>query len=346
MAGRNHHHIPQLIQRGFSAGTTPSGYSQVLVFRKGRTPYLAGTENTFVIRDFYGKPDDPELDDTLTEAEIRLESFVQNARCWSALTSLGRSESAAELLHQLSIRVRWIREFASRTFSVAADHVGKKTSSVDGRVALLVAHCKKEKSFLADELQKYLEKRSGRKLTRNERRAAKLLANRLIASPKALAAHMDGPNPLPIEALTASIPAAAESAHRRGLRSALDKPNIFRDYFISLSWSVTHSSDRLISGDCGPLYFDAHGAVLGPMGAGHRDKSTGVLLPISTHHVLFGTTGSDCTCPAVYEINRAAAGWSHEAFIASFNTKETEELHGSIGGLMEAWLAAQQLDLD
>ena len=71
MAGRKQHYIPQAVQRAFEAARTGTK-SQVLVFRKGRAPYLTSTEGAAAERDFYSNPlidGKGALDDKITDFE-------------------------------------------------------------------------------------------------------------------------------------------------------------------------------------------------------------------------------------------------------------------------------------
>lgn len=71
MAGRKQHYIPQSVQRAFEASRTGTK-SQVLVFRKGKKPYLTSTEGSAAERDFYSNPladGKGALDDKITDFE-------------------------------------------------------------------------------------------------------------------------------------------------------------------------------------------------------------------------------------------------------------------------------------
>jgi|GEM_PF-2159176 len=83
MAGRDHHFIPQLLQKGFSAGQTRKNRHQVRVFRRGQEPFKTGTWSSCVERDFYGPPSAALVDQLITDEETRLDKFVVDARASS-----------------------------------------------------------------------------------------------------------------------------------------------------------------------------------------------------------------------------------------------------------------------
>src|SRR5690348_13638416 len=112
MSGRDHHFVPQLLQKGFSARQTKKGKHQVWVFRRGMDPFLTGTVNSFVERDFYGPPS-AVVDQLITDDEGRLDRLVQRARAAKATEILPADDPAADFVLQISIRSRWIRELAS-----------------------------------------------------------------------------------------------------------------------------------------------------------------------------------------------------------------------------------------
>lgn len=342
MAGRNQHYIPQLLQRGFSAKVTRSGRHQVMVFRKGRAPHLAGTANTFVSRDFYGRPDVSSLDGTITDLEGSLTSFMEKVRAISGRTWLGQSTQAAALIHLLSIRIRWIRQFAGEAASVAIEHVVAQAATPEGKVQLLIDQCRKEPNYLADELERNVSKKLGRAIGRNERRKLRAATHHLLANPARMAELLGNSSALPFAQLRSSLPEIMAQAHSGALSRVLaEKQTQFRDYLASLDWEVVPTSERLVLGDCGPLYFDLTGQAIGPLGGGRREESAGLLLPVASGCLLVGVSKPQAVNPGVGEINAALAGWSHEAFIAATCDDELRGLHASLGWLLTGHVRSQ-----
>lgn len=335
MAGQNQHYIPQLLQRGFAAKVTKGGNHHVYVFRKGISPHLKGTASIFVSRDFYGPPDDTSLDDTISEMERRVVAFIECARAAISCMPLGKSEDAESLIHQMSIRGKWIRDFGSRAMSMIVEPVVNAMATPEGVVGLLIDRCRREPLFLANELEKQLATFSGRSLLPGEKIAARALADSLLGKPS-LMAEILGPVVIPDAALfKGMIPDAANRGHTAGLIQAFGpKSSPFRDYVNGLTWEIAPTSSRVVLGDCGPLFFDNVGSVLGPIGATERSSAAGLLLPLGATVLLVGRVAVGEVLPDVRDINRASAGWSSEAFIASTLDEETHQLHASIGKLL------------
>src|SRR5437868_9350288 len=111
MAGRNHHFIPQLLQKGFSARQTKNGKHQVWFYRRGQAPSLTCTRNLFAEKDFYGPPA-PVVDKLITDDETqRFDRLMNDMRSATATQLIGLSEDATNFVHQISVRVRWVRTF-------------------------------------------------------------------------------------------------------------------------------------------------------------------------------------------------------------------------------------------
>lgn len=70
-------------------------------------PFLTGTVNSFVERDFYGSPSAP-VDQLITDDEERLDGFVTRVRAFTASEVLEVEAPAADFVLQISIRSRWI----------------------------------------------------------------------------------------------------------------------------------------------------------------------------------------------------------------------------------------------
>jgi Protein of unknown function (DUF4238) len=346
MAGRKHHYIPQFLQRGFAARLTPGGETQVWVFRKGSEPYITGTSGTFASRDFYGEPESAEVDETITQQETELSSFVNQARALNGPTVIGQSETAAAFVHQVSIRVRWVRELFAGAATAALEHVGSLTATAEGSARFMSSELRKKPSVLTEELKRQFAKQSGRRPNRGERRKIEAEAKRLLKDRAQLVSLLKADKlPLPVSELTAAIPSMVTGGHLKALTGALgDLTTNFGNYMRSLTWEVVPMHSPLILGDCGPIYFDATGKPIGPMGSARHDDAAGLVLPISSRTALVGFAQSGAAVPVVAALNESTAGWSCEAFIAAAHNGEFRALHSKLGTQLSEYVAHEARD--
>ncbi|CAB1369841.1 DUF4238 domain-containing protein [Denitratisoma oestradiolicum] len=134
MAGRKQHYIPQSVQRAFEASRTGTK-SQVLVFRKGKKPYVTSTEGSAAERDFYSNhlvDGEGALDDKITDFENEhLTAMLRELR----VTKRGSvdSELAAITVAHLAFRTAHVRGSMQ---TVADDAVEHMKALIDDRDAI------------------------------------------------------------------------------------------------------------------------------------------------------------------------------------------------------------------
>lgn len=341
VAGRDHHFIPQLLQKGFSAGQTKKKKHQVWVFRRGQEPFRTGTLNSFVERDFYGPPSAAPVDQLITDEETKLDKFVPDARASAATGSLSEEELPVDLVLQISIRVRWIREFMVAGIQKMID---RTQSTFADKAALGAGYQKqfeKDPAWLHEELIKQAEKLRGRPLNAAEKELVATIEAQLRANPQKLTEF--APALPPLEGFQDGMKKATEQGHLQGLESALRaRATKYREFLSRMRWSViVFTEPTLILGDCGPLFQDAAGSVLGPIGVAKHEDVGGVALPISSTHALVGKLDAGCADPTALALNAGSAAWSSEAFIASAHTAENRRLHALINSKVGLYLESQ-----
>ena len=345
MAGRNHHYVPQLLQKGFSARKTKKGVHQVWFYQNGREPFLTGTRNILAEKDFYGPPPTPLVDQLITDAEVhRFDELVNDLRSSIGTRFIGLSDVVSEFVHQVSIRVRWIRSLfetgGKKILSRANDALSNKTSA--GR--LLGRQIKAEPGWLEEILTSEAEKKLGRGLSREERGTLSSMVSVIAADPGRMLEHIDlSPMLRMVNELHALLTAHTQAGHIKGLERSLGQSESeFRSFMQRLHWSVVSSkTSGFILGDCGPLHIGPQGSLLGPMGVAKHDEVTGVILPISTSQVIVGAKSRSPAIPAVSDLNHASAAWSSDAFIANADTPQYRELQLLITSEIDSFLESQ-----
>lgn len=111
MAGRRHHHVPQLLQRGFA---TKSGKAhQIYVYKRGQSPFLTNTTNYGVEKDFYADGNDFFVDDLITEYEGDIQSFVSRLANGDP-EALSDQDTIGNLLAHLELRSSFLRDEVSK----------------------------------------------------------------------------------------------------------------------------------------------------------------------------------------------------------------------------------------
>ena len=346
MAGRNHHFIPQLLQKGFSARQTRSGKHQVWFYQQGRSPSLTGIRNLFAERDFYGPPPTPSVDQLITDDETsRFDQLMNDLRAVTSDHLIGSSPDVSDFVHQVSIRVRWIRSFfesaGKRIISRAA--AGFRNSSwVTKQLEQLL---NERPGWVQEIIAAELEKQFRRPLTADEQSKVATLCSILKQNPEMLLAQMNFRALLEgIDQLHAAMDSHAEAGHLKGLERSLGaKQTTFREFLRELHWSVLVAAPHtFLLGDCGPIHFREDGAPIGPMGTTNgRDQVASVALPISNAHLLVGGRVPVCAALDADLVNRASAAWSRDAFIASEHSEKNLVLQALINSRLDPYLDAE-----
>lgn len=330
MPGRDHHFVPQLLQRGFSSGKTRKGHDQVWVFRRGQKAFRTNTRNQFVERDFYGPPAGAVVDRLITDEENRLSRFVAYVRSVTGPMCIGASDDATDFVLQISLRVRWVRKFMETGIELMLDRTAEVVGDKASATRLYEHWLENNPGWLLGALLSEASKRLGRSLSAEEKGQISMLASLLESNPDKLAELSDFN--FVVEAkgeLRAAMCDATEQGHLQGLEGSLrSRQTKYRRFLELMKWSiVVIDPPSLILGDCGPLYLDGAGVPLGPVGVPLHEEVRAVALPISTSHVLVGKRGDACPDPGPEVLKEALAAWSSEAFIAAANTPRNQELH-------------------
>jgi hypothetical protein len=112
MAGRNQHHVPQLIQRGFGRSNGKS--TQVVVYRSDKMSFTTSTRNFGAERDFYATGADTLVDDLITEYESDLGGLVASLRAGDC-NALDRKNEISDLIAHLEMRTKSLRNNIAET---------------------------------------------------------------------------------------------------------------------------------------------------------------------------------------------------------------------------------------
>lgn len=314
MSGRKQHYIPRLVLRGFEAGKTKKGVSQVWWFPKGKDAVCTAVDNVFAQRDFYDNPD-TDLDDRLTEMESRLGQFVNQARTLVTSEQVLPITEAVDLCHTMSMRSRWIREMFERVGHTALNFVSDQLSDSEGVLELLKEQSEHDPDWLRDSFIQEATRQAGRSLEHREIALFESIADQISGNWEEVVPHLDtSVVEQLLSTLGVQMSQVAKTGHITGLMKSLPG-NSLRDFLENLSWRIeVYAADSLILGDCGPLLLAESGRVLGPMGVPDKSEIAGILFPISHSHLLIG---GDCEPAKMDNIVTETSAWSMDAFVSS-----------------------------
>ena len=127
MAGKQHHHVWRMLQRGF--GEKKGKDHHIWVYRKGMKPSQRGTRNFGVDKFFYG-PEGSETDESITKFENSVQGEIQDARTFDNGTELSAA-FVAPLIAHLETRSNFLRQELSNLLERIQFVLGEHFSSTE-----------------------------------------------------------------------------------------------------------------------------------------------------------------------------------------------------------------------
>jgi hypothetical protein len=316
MAGKRHHTIPQLLQRGFASRICDDEFF-VWQYRGRQPGFEVNIKNVSVERFFYGKPEETDLDERITAIEDELARSVHQLREVATGTPQPvDGPVASRLVAHFALRtqqmragiddmMKWTTNILDRDKqdptvaieiflrSIATDPTALEAMAKD---ALINQNCPPER---IDEAVAYIAPRLPELL-----KAAVLAPN----SPykKIVGSYFEN--------FRERLPVAGAHGRQHALSNNLRAAERVALYK-SFRWYSRTTTEPLILGDCVCLFETSGERRFRPIDLGIGELIT-IFLPLAAHVLLFGTR----SLPAplrVPQINRAAARCSRSFFISS-----------------------------
>ncbi len=317
MAGKNHHHNWQLLQRGF--GQKLYGDHHIWVYEKGNPPKQTVTRLHGATKYFYG-PEDSDADTNITNFENTTQSFIQDARNAENGKELDPTILAPIIAH-LEMRSMFLREQISnlgeRLLTTLKGYIASEKHSVK-----LFSSYIKNHPELVDEI---LDENG---IQGEPRQIAKAYAEQLMPfATRQGAKEVSKLVKTLFDPLLDGMANTARTAHIKSLESPfveIDRTKIHleREYFV-------HRTDtaQFILPDTSLAFLMERGA--SPISQ-KDDHIKQVIFPISSDTVIIGKAKKSAIRDEL-TINKILANCSFESFIAKTNCENLSRLSNRIG---------------
>ncbi|MBL3571924.1 hypothetical protein BV509_20510 [Rhodovulum sulfidophilum] len=317
MAGKDHHHVWRMLQRGF--GEKRGKDHHIWVYRKGAKPIAKGTGNFGVDKYFYG-PEGSETDTIITNFENSVQGEIQNVRKMEDGEELSGA-FVAPLVAHLEIRSHFLRSELSSMFERLLAAIDEHFSSPKKIQALL-------KHYLQNN-RKEVDAFLARNLVPTDRRGEALnLLDAYIDNllPSAAVGFFNG-KLSEIFRLAKLVPDGIKEAHNKSIIEIKpDSPRIRA--LETYAYSVYRPRDgQLILPDTCMAF--AGSKNVAPVSQ-FKDDMKLVIIPISSEVAICGCKGKQRPTE-LKTINRLLAGCAYDAFIAKSNDQRLVPLTGRIG---------------
>lgn len=344
MAGKRHHFIPQFLQRGFASHVITrvnkvDDYN-AWVFRKSGAAFNTNIKNIALEGQFYNQDGDTFVDDTITDAEGPLSSFVTKLRIADDGTVVD-SQNAANLLMHISVRTRHLRQslkefggqIMGRVFSTLSD------ANVLERKYLEYVHANPE--FVVDTIKEQISEvlaRAGVPEGDRAQMIEHLLPSMLEAAAQADIASAVGTMARSVAIANenlhddpSKIEATAKNGHLRALRRSLAPPKKLK-LLSDLRYHIHKFAEGdIILGDSGAVF--AVGSARGVVPFfDSLDPVRAALLPLDPETCLVGVSdGAEGIFVNSEAVRKHVSECSLEYFLANKTSDENLALVSRIG---------------
>jgi hypothetical protein len=317
MAGKQHHHVWRMFQRGF--GEKRGKDHHIWVYRKGVEPSQKGTGNFGVGRFFYG-PEGSETDKSITDFENSVQGDILEARKLDDGAGLNPA-FVAPLIAHLEIRSNFLRsELSNMTERMKAALTDHFSSTAKVRVMIkdyLKNNPEKVDAFLASSFVPS-DKRED---------ALKLIDAYVDNLPQGMVEKVFGGKVAELFQMANLAPDGIKEAHNKAILSI--KPESPRIKALS---DYTYTIYRPKHGQL--ILPDTCCAFVGRKNVAPfsqpKDEMHTVIIPISSEAAIVGRKGKEEPME-LKTINRLLAGCAYDAFIARINDPTLMSLAGRIG---------------
>lgn len=319
MAGRNQHHIPQFLQRGFAV--VGSNGHRIWRFDRERLPTRPRSIRSTASEDWFYS-DDPvdgsrTLDDEITDEERPIFALLSSLPSLGAGAFIDASEAATLVTH-LAPRTAHFRQTIEKGMRQLVVGASELFTSEEKLTALLGLDKNEPNEVFRSHISETLKS--------NEAIASLGLPDRVIERIAFYLAKEQfettlGETMPAFRQLFHKWADEAETIARRGHNKALakrDGPNARYDYLASLHWRIVAADkEGAILPDCVAIAVAYDGSTA-PLMLADWDETAAVLMPISSESLLQGIRAGR-EVPPTFSFNSEAARASHRFFLAASN---------------------------
>lgn len=317
MAGKDHHHVWRMLQRGF--GEKRGSDYHVWIYTKNKMPKQSGTGNFGVEKYFYG-PENSETDKKITDFENSVQGEILEARERPDGYELD-AKWVAPLIAHLEVRSQFLRSELSNLMGRLTDSLNHHFSSTEKIRAVLKSYLKNH----PDKLETFLDKN----LVPKDRRvqASHLIDLYIDMLPaEVIEEHINGEFSVVLSQLL-QITGTIKDAHNEAILSITsDNPRIMalREFTFCVYRPI---EGQLILPDTCCAFFGEN--KVAPFSQ-QKDDFQVVIIPISSNVAILGRKGRSEGL-GITRINRILAGCAYDAFIANMDNKQYVSLTSRIG---------------
>jgi hypothetical protein len=320
MAGKNQHHIPKFLQRGFAV--LDSGGHKIWSFHADWEPTKPSSIVSTGSEDYFyselSSDGSPTLDDAITDQENPLSDKLIELRSQPVGTNVD-PRLAAELVNHLAPRTAHLRQTLERGMRQLVSGAAELITQQDKFEQLLgLDKPTPTKAFtdgFSEELRKVQQMEQVAELGLPDEVLERIAFQQARENFDAAMVEIMPMFDRLFEGFLEGSSDIAREGHNKAL-SSNHGPNARFDHLATLCWTLTPAPvEGAILPDCVAVAYTAEG--MSPLMFADQHEASAVAMPISSTIILVGTLAGPL--PSTRDFNREAARVSHRFFLAATN---------------------------
>lgn len=318
MAGVRQHTLPKFLLKGFASKTSGQEVFTWL-YRKGTKIFETNIVNVAVEKHFYGKEDDLNVDDEITDLEGDFAIILNELRTKDVDVAIV-DPNIAEFVAHLCTRTKHLRTSIIESTSSFTDMLFGYFEDYNNFKPYVLRYLKKHPEVIRGAIDEQVKKmplnRSQRKRFRQHLRS--LPAENIIAQLDKNAPEYEMLFRFLGEKFRENIGSLAKESHIKTLaKTLIPEPRVAA--YRKLNWHIFRSMESLVLGDVGCL-FEIAGSKKCKSLSEKEDEIKNIYLPISSNSLLIGTSSNTVPKVDIKTVNENFVKCSREFFVSNDST--------------------------
>lgn len=319
------HILPRFLLKGFASRVSKNEV-YTWVYKRGGPCYESNIINVAVQRNFYGEEGSGTVDEKITEFESEVAPLLDGLRTVEASKPIAGA-GLVELVAHMETRTKHLRDSFCQPGQVMAEEFKKNTADIEKIKKVIFSDPTIMENAYENELNRYNVPPELRGLFKN------LMVEMLPLVLKQKESELVNFSKQLFSLVKDKTPDMIKQGHIQALSGGV-VPEWKLQQYNKFNWYVCIVEEELILGDFGPCW-EVDGDKKYISFTFKADKIKNVFLPISSHHVVVGSSSSSPPLVNVPTLNAEVAALSRDFFVCSSMSPICEGLVNIIGDKSE-----------
>lgn len=319
------HILPRFLLKGFASRTSKNEV-YTWVYKKEGQCYETNIINVAVQKYFYGEEGDGTVDEKITDFESEVAPLLDELRSVKNSKSIP-GEKLVDFVAHLEVRTKHLRDSLCQPGQVMAEEFRENAADIENIKKVLSS----DPTIMDNAYENQLDRLNVPPELRGP------LKDLMIKMLPLILKQRENELVNISKQFFSVVKEMTPDMVKQGQVKALSKevvPTWKIQRYRTLHWYICCTNDKLILGDVGPCW-EVDGDKRFISFTFKTDKIQNVFLPISSHHLVVGSSSSNPPNVNVSALNAEATALSREFFVSSERNSAADELVSIIGNKSE-----------